>query len=222
MVAAVRASLLLPIVAVLLAAAGAGPALAQKADRKPDQKKEMSYSGKKLLALALEQNGGETGWCKRAKEHGESWAPAEAKRLNQILVKDGEISKTDAGPAIKQLIQYTKRHCAAKPMDEAEVRKVLIGNTIRVKSAANGRVLLVYFGDGGTVLMNSPAKPARIVRKKWFFKENGVICRTIGKQNKNHCTGVKEGDADGTLEFSNKKANISYQAALLPGKQLAK
>ena len=204
-------------IAAMLMVAGLGVAAAQQ-----NQKKEMTYGGKKLLELALQQNGGEEGWCKRAKEGGKNWAPEEAKRLIQLLVSRQELDKPDAGPAIKQIIQYTQRHCAEKPMAEDEVRKLLIGNTIRVKSPANGKTLFIYFADGGKVLMNSPEKPARIVRKKWFFNQQGGFCRTVGKQNKNHCMGVMKGAADGSLKFNNKKSNTSYEATLLQGKQLAK
>ena len=84
----------------------------------------------------------------------------------------------------------------------------------------NGLNLFIYFAKDGSVALKvaGPGKP--IVRKSWRINEKGMLCRTFGRMNKNHCIRVRAtGDPD---SFIMKNPKVRYQAKMLRGRRLTK
>lgn len=104
-------------------------------------------------------------------------------------------------------------------LSEADIRKAIIGNTVNFVAPSNGRNLTIYFAEDGSVLQKVAGND-RVFRKNWFFNKKAMLCRTFGRQNKNHCTKVKGNAADGRLTLFNNK--FSYSAKLMKGKKLPK
>lgn len=104
-------------------------------------------------------------------------------------------------------------------LTEAEIHETVIGNTISFKAPSNGRPLLIYFGEDGRVDIKVVGSTDRIISKKWFIKGGKMLCRTFGRQNKNHCTLVSTTPTPNTVLMFNKKLN--YEARLLQGRQLS-
>ena len=105
-----------------------------------------------------------------------------------------------------------------RALAEAEVRRIVVGNTLNFTAPSNGRNLFVHFAKDGRVVMRAAGKPKKIV-KQWFFTENGLLCRTFGRQNKKHCTRVSATNTQGKLMLWNKK--VRYQATLLKGQRFS-
>ena len=142
---------------------------------------------------------------------------------------DGNISKSEleSGFARRRARQQTPRPprvvtARARPesarlLSKAEIRKTIIGNTLSFIAPSNGKKLLVYFSKDGEVQLKI-AGGGKIIRKNWFFNKKSMLCRTFGRQNKNHCTKIKAtGSADQVTLFNDK---ISYRAKLAKGRQL--
>ena len=106
----------------------------------------------------------------------------------------------------------------AKPLTKDEIRGRIIGNTLQFTAPSNGRIVNIYFGQNGEVFQKV-ADRSKIFKKKWFFNKKSMLCRTFGKNNRKACTKVKPtGKAARVILFNQK---VSYQAAILPGRQLS-
>ncbi len=58
-----------------------------------------------------------------------------------------------------------------------------------------------------------------MIRKRWFFNAKGMLCRTVGPQDRNHCTRVQTTDDADILTLRNQRVN--YRATVLSGKKLS-
>ncbi len=103
-------------------------------------------------------------------------------------------------------------------MSEDEIRKTLVGNTIRFQNQ-RGRALSVFFGGDSSAVLATGQNPGRTVKKKWWFKDNGVLCRTVGKANREHCSKVAAGST-ASVKFFKPNGEFRYEATMLEGKQL--
>lgn len=102
-------------------------------------------------------------------------------------------------------------------LTEAEIRKIVIGNTLDFITPSNGRRLIAYFAVDGRVHLKAAGRQ-RIIRKRWSVNAKGMLCRTVGRQNRKHCTKVAQGKDPKSLIMKNEK--VKYQARLLSGRQL--
>ena len=103
---------------------------------------------------------------------------------------------------------------------EAEIRKVITGNTLNFTAPLNGREHFVYFDEGGSVVVGFADSPGKSVTKTWFINQKEMLCRTVGRHNANHCTHVEARGDDDKLTLSN--ASVSYEVKILRGRQLPK
>ena len=105
-----------------------------------------------------------------------------------------------------------------RALSEADIRKTIIGNTLNFLAPSNGKDLFVYFAEDGVVQLKATGSP-KIVSKKWFFKARGLLCRTAGRQNRNHCTKVRNKNGSDVFLMFNKK--VKYEAKLFEGRHLS-
>lgn len=103
-------------------------------------------------------------------------------------------------------------------LSEADVRRAVVGNTVTFLAPANGREIFAHFAEDGTVALRIIGGPGKVIEKSWFFKEGGMLCRTVGQQNREHCARVRAGQTAGSFEFVLPKNR--YPAKVLPGRQL--
>jgi len=101
-----------------------------------------------------------------------------------------------------------------KFLSKADIRRVIIGNTLNFAAPSNGKILHVYFADDGSAIIGRAGKSKKI-KKKWSINKKGMLCRTYGKKNKKQCTRVKPASAPGKFTLFNKKVN--YEATLHQG-----
>jgi hypothetical protein len=100
-------------------------------------------------------------------------------------------------------------------LDEAEIRQAVTGNTLRFNAPSNGKSMSVYFAEDGKAIIKTAGK-AEAATRRWFINEKGMLCRTFGKANKNHCTRVQTTEDPNTLTMLN--PNLRYEATLQKGK----
>lgn len=79
------------------------------------------------------------------------------------------------------------------------------------------RLLSVFLEAGGRAVLQTGL---RVVTKKWYFKR-GMLCRTVGRDNRKHGAKVPRGSKPGTLIFSNAKAGFKYEGTVLEGRKLS-
>ena len=104
-------------------------------------------------------------------------------------------------------------------LGESDIRSLLAGNTISFTVPRNGRKVFIYLMTDGTAVVKAAGAHGQGGRKQWFLTGNNLLCRTVGRNNRKHCTRVSStGEPDGRLWFSNQK--ISYQVTVLKGRQL--
>jgi len=108
---------------------------------------------------------------------------------------------------------------ALRFLSEAEIRGTVIGNTLNFVAPSNGLNMYVYFAEDGTAETKLTGQGARTLRKKWFFNPKGLLCRTVGKQNRNHCTRVQSTSDAKTLTLLNQQ--VRYPATVLNGRNFA-
>lgn len=130
-----------------------------------------------------------------------------------ITAHPAALEKPPAGAA-----QTARAAPAGEFLSEDEIRKTLVGNTIRFQDQ-RGRTLSVFFGDDGGAVLATDQNPGRTVKKKWWFKANGVLCRTVGKENREDCSKAAAGGA-ATVKFFSPSGESRYEATVLEGKQL--
>lgn len=83
-----------------------------------------------------------------------------------------------------------------KFLQEAKIIETVTGNTLRFNAPSNGKPMLVFFGEDGQLAFKA-GNGNRIIRKRWFIKDGKFLCRTFGRDNKNHCTLVGPGPDGG-------------------------
>ena len=103
-------------------------------------------------------------------------------------------------------------------LSEAEIREAIVGNTLNFQMPSNGQNLYVYFSEDGSVSVKGANAGNPVVTKKWFINETGMLCRTYGRENKNHCTKVQTTSDSSILTLLNRK--LRYQATLTSGRKL--
>lgn len=106
----------------------------------------------------------------------------------------------------------------AESPDKPDIESLVSGNTLNFYSPKNGEEMFVFFADNGTAIVVLPDKQNKTVEKSWFVNNDGLLCRTVGKNNKNHCTHLELTEEDDKIKLLTKK--VSYQATLLSGNQL--
>ncbi len=147
------------------------------------------------------------------------------KRIRQRKQGGGGPASGGSGPQRHAMVegrrpaQNQRRKKGGGGLSAEEILAVVSGKTLIFNAPSNGQELKVYFAPGGTVQLVSENNPNRIIRKKWFLNKKGRLCRTVGRQNRNHCTIVKK-LGDGKLKLSNPKKGFSYEAQVKPGKAL--
>lgn len=105
-------------------------------------------------------------------------------------------------------------------LGEAEIRRTVIGNTLNFDAPSNGKNTFVYFAADGTAETRVAGQGAGPIRKRWFFNPKGLLCRTVGKQNRNHCTRVQSTSDSQTLTMRNQK--VQYPATVLSGRKFTR
>jgi len=112
-----------------------------------------------------------------------------------------------------------KAPAAMKNLSEAEIRKTVIGNTIKFIAPSNGKYAFVYFAEDGKAQIKM-AGNEKLFKRKWFFDDRGLLCRTTGRQNRSHCTKVRATGNPDTIFMYNKNQN--YEAKIFKGRHLSK
>lgn len=143
-----------------------------------------------------------------------------AKRVYRLGGETG--GQTPGGPPggrIVSGIQPQRPKTDRRPFTEEEIRKRIIGNTIYFETPQGSRKVYIYFAKDGKAIIEFENMPGRIIFKKWFFKKSGMLCRTYGKKNNNHCTKVRSGGAPEAFVFFNR--NLRYRATLYSGRRSA-
>ena len=107
-----------------------------------------------------------------------------------------------------------------KFLNEEEIRKLLIGNTINFASPRNGMDMKVYFEKDGGVTVKAEYNPDLVKIHRWFFKEGGIFCRTVQPDRRNLCTRLMAGGSADTVNFINARHGVFYTAKVLQGRQL--
>ena len=148
-----------------------------------------------------------------------TFAPLARLKRDQLVKKRGEQeAAVSMGRSLAAGDQGSLANRKRKILSESEIRETVIGNTLNFIAPSNGKNLFVYFAEGGEVEIKV-AGGASIVEKKWFFDERGLLCRTAGQKNRNHCARVRATDKSRTIFLFNKKLN--YEAKLFKGRHLS-
>lgn len=135
-----------------------------------------------------------------------------AQRLYKLNIVSGVRPADSALTATPKVGKPTRRF-----LSEAEIRQTVIGNTLNFQAPSNGQNLYVHFAEDGSASIKAEGRE-NVVTKKWFINDKGMLCRTFGKANKNHCTKVQSTSDPRTVTLLNKK--VRYQATLIDGRKL--
>ncbi|MFC1491048.1 hypothetical protein ACFLQ0_00455 [Nitrospinota bacterium] len=101
-------------------------------------------------------------------------------------------------------------------LTEGGIKSLLVGKTIRYER--EGRFLAIHFKENGGI-EGTWEGSGRVFRKNWWVKGGKILCRTAGRENRNHCAKVKA-DGHGKVTFINPKGKFRYTASLLDGRKL--
>jgi hypothetical protein len=103
-------------------------------------------------------------------------------------------------------------------LSETEIRQTVIGNTLNFVAPSNGRNLYVYFSEDGSAAVKAADPGLKVIVKRWFFNDKGMLCRTVGPADRNHCTRVKSTNDRNTLTLLTPR--VEYQATVIGGRSL--
>ncbi|MDH3700884.1 MAG: outer membrane protein assembly factor BamD, partial [Alphaproteobacteria bacterium] len=140
---------------------------------------------------------------------------AELKRENRLAMRPPPPSAKPKPPSVS----------LGEFFSEAEIREAVVGNTLKFPALRNGKHLrkgddlFIYFAQDGTVAARARTMP-RTAQKVWYFNKSAMLCRTTGRNSKNHCVMIAKRDDPDKLELSNPKAGVKYEATILKGRQL--
>jgi pimeloyl-ACP methyl ester carboxylesterase len=100
----------------------------------------------------------------------------------------------------------------------AEIEQLLAGNTIAF-SNANGVKLFTYFEPGGASSVAFENNPGRVVNKTWWIDGKDMLCRTVGKKNRENCAKIAAlgGNA---IKLIAPNGKPRFEATVLEGRQL--
>ena len=100
----------------------------------------------------------------------------------------------------------------------AEIERLLVGNTIVFPTPQRGNVF-TYFEPGGASLVAFEKKPGRVLNKTWWIDGKDMLCRTVGKKNRENCAKIAAlgGNA---IKFLSPEGGLRFEATLLEGRQL--
>lgn len=107
---------------------------------------------------------------------------------------------------------------AAGALSGAEIERLLAGNTISFANA-KGATLFTYFEPGGASLVAFEKKPGRVLKKTWWIGDNDMLCRTVGKKNKENCAKISAPSGN-AFKFLRPDGSPRFEATLLEGRQL--
>ncbi|GJL82571.1 MAG: hypothetical protein DHS20C01_22050 [marine bacterium B5-7] len=141
----------------------------------------------------------------------EKVAYANAERVFRLNDKPSAVSESDNQTEASEL-------SSSKAQGEPNVTSIVVGNTLKFIAPKNGKETSIYFAQNGIAVVVLSDRPGNKIRKKWFVNQNGLLCRTVGKQDNEHCTYVEIMNTNDRVILSNEE--VSYQAILLKGKQL--
>lgn len=103
-------------------------------------------------------------------------------------------------------------------LSEAEIRQLLVGNTLNFIAPSNGQPYYIFFAPDGSAVGKMARPGARQFTKRWFFDDKGMLCRTVGPANQNHCAKVQATDEANVLTLFN--AQVRYQGTVVSGRSL--
>jgi pimeloyl-ACP methyl ester carboxylesterase len=100
----------------------------------------------------------------------------------------------------------------------AEIERLLVGNTIVFPTPQRGNIF-TYFEPGGATLVGFEKKPGRVLNKTWWIDGKDMLCRTVGKKNRETCAKITAlgGNA---IKFLSPEGDLRFEATLLEGRQL--
>ncbi|MEK9777060.1 MAG: hypothetical protein VW339_13105, partial [Quisquiliibacterium sp.] len=113
-----------------------------------------------------------------------------------------------------------RRPAPPRFLSEEEIRKTVIGNTLNFDAPSNGKNTFVYFSADGTAETRVGGQGAEPVRKRWFFNAKGMLCRTFGEKNRNHCMRVQSTSEPQTVTMRNQ--TVQYSATVLSGRSFTR
>ncbi len=79
--------------------------------------------------------------------------------------------------------------------------------------------IFTYFEPGGGALVVFEKKPGRVLNTTWKISGDDMLCRTVGKKNKENCAKIAAPGGN-AIEFLRPDGNPRFEATLLEGKQL--
>jgi len=133
------------------------------------------------------------------------------------------------GEAVAAIAEFIEANAAAAAapavaggaggaLSGAEIERLLAGNTIVIPTPSRGK-LFTYLEPGGASQIGFEKKPGRVVKKTWWIGDNDMLCRTVGKKNKENCAKIATlgGNA---IEFQKPDGSPRFEATLLEGRQL--
>ena len=93
-----------------------------------------------------------------------------------------------------------------------------VGNTIVFPTAKRGD-LFPYLEPGSAVPVGFEKQPGRILNKTWWIGGEDMLCRTVGKKNRENCAKIAAlgGNA---IQFLSPEGGLRFEATLLEGRQL--
>jgi len=138
----------------------------------------------------------------------------------EVVAAIAEFVKANPGAPAKPAAAAAATAATPPYLSESQARETLVGNTMRYLNR-RGQTFSVFFGADGSAVIKTDRNPDRAIQKKWWFKDQGVLCRTVGKDNREHCSKVAIGD-DKSLMFFEPSGQLRYAATLLEGNQLPK
>jgi hypothetical protein len=105
----------------------------------------------------------------------------------------------------------------SKFLTKAEIRKIIIGNTLNFIAPRNGVDLFVYYDVDGYAYIRH-ADMSRTKTTQWFFEGTEMLCRYRKRKSKRCVRFAKSVDPN-RLEASN-TYGLRYQTTILNGRQL--
>jgi len=98
-----------------------------------------------------------------------------------------------------------------------ELRRTISGNTLKFRLPNSGKNASIYFAEDGRAVTKIEGRKMKMA-KTWSIDGMARLCRTYGKENRQHCTSVRNADEAGRLELWNDK--LRYEAKLSTGSDL--
>ncbi len=134
---------------------------------------------------------------------------------DKAIAAVADFIKANTGMAAAAIAQPA---ASGETLSGAEIERLLVGNTIVFPTPQRGNIF-TYFEPGGASLVAFEKKPGRVLNKTWWIDGKGMLCRTVGKKNRENCAKIAALGGN-VIKFVSPEGDLRFEATLLEGRQL--